>query len=107
MILTMKYLNSSKKREKRNLPELIDAFVFRLVEILDVKKTGIRVKHNTTEDYWNRDVMWTIGKNTSRNKLCVLFSLKLTCRHRKKGYKRGWQQLPALSCSNTLTPGQY
>ena len=38
MILTMKCLNSSRKSGKRNLPELIDAFVFWLVKILDVKK---------------------------------------------------------------------
>ena len=38
MILTMKCLNSSGKSGKRNLPELIDAFVFWLVKILDLQK---------------------------------------------------------------------
>jgi len=38
MILTMKYSNSSSRSGKRNLPELIEALVFRLVEILVVKK---------------------------------------------------------------------
>ena len=81
MKLAMKYLNSSGKSGKRNLPEFINDFVFRLVEKLDVKKLGSESKTN-----WNREVMWTIGKNTSRNKLCVLFSLKLPCKFRKKGY---------------------
>jgi len=34
----MKYLNSSGISGKRNLPEFIDAFVYWLVGILDVKK---------------------------------------------------------------------